>query len=226
MDDRERRLETLFDLLNIPEAEEILLLNAAELELTFSDKVAEYRNLKNQFHKTRYDNMLIFKNKKPVKKLQAYSFELKRVEDRGSESGHKWIVDRLSPEPATSKDEVIPPEFFRIIDNVKPDADRIEYITGFESESLGRKFDITYTRRSKVHVIGNIRQHRRRSRKGVIEKDDKQNKMAFVDVNPDHYEDYLELYRCMEADPFIREHMFSYFHMVLKPSAKKVEKIR
>jgi hypothetical protein len=224
--ERERMLETLFDLLDIPEAENILLLKAGELERIFSKKLADYRNLKNQFHKTGYDNLLIFKNKKPVKKLRAYSFELKRVADRGAKSGHKWVVDRLSPEPDTSKEEVIPPEFFRVIDNVRPDADRLEYITGLESESLGRKFDITYTRRSKVHVIGNIRQHRRRSNKGVIEKDDKQNKLAFVDVNPDHYEDYLDLYRCMEADPFIREHMFSYFHMVLKPSAKKVETIR
>jgi hypothetical protein len=69
--EREQMRETLFDLLDIPEAEAMLLLKAGELERLFIDKLAEYRNLKNRFHKTGYNNLLIFKNKKPVKKLQA-----------------------------------------------------------------------------------------------------------------------------------------------------------
>lgn len=225
--DRHQKRDILFELLNIPEAEEILLLKAAELEITFGDKLAQYRDIKNHFRKTQRDNMLIFKNRRPVEKLQSYSFELKRIAQRSAEVGYRWVIDRIEPKPTEPAEKVIPVEFFSTITYWNPSPHKIESLTGFKSESLNERFDITFTKCSKSHVVGNIRRHRKRrtvapdSDTGSV-----QSRTHFGDSGPERNEDYLELYRYMEQYSYIRKHVFSLFTLVLKPSVGKVETIR
>lgn len=218
--DRLKRIKELNELLNVPELDIIFFLFMDDVKRKHAAHIEAYRSVKSRFREVGKGRMRLIENKSPRqhRKLEYY-FELNRVQGRDNREQFEWAVTRIEPRTFSSVDKIIPPEFLELIEFQQSDPEKMELLEKFKSKKLRKHFDISFTKISNNHAVGNIR-------RSIM---DDQNPTELIDVSAidvDFQSDiekeereYIELLNYMEKYPEIRDEIFNYFYMIQKPMA-------
>jgi hypothetical protein len=212
--EKQKIIDELTELLNIPQFERIIYHKIEELKTYFRDEISLYTNLKKDFQKAAYGNMQIFENEEHIRS-QTYRFELDRNED------NLWIPTEIEPPPPSMSEisNIIPPEIIEYITNFKSNPTKIETINNFTLPTLrGKMYNLRFAKYSDHHALGTITEIRtkKETQHQGAEADN------LVDINDYYKEDtvelnYKELMYYMEKFPAFKEHVFSEFFMRWKP---------
>ncbi len=221
---RLKMIEDLHELIDIPDVDTYIFLTIEQAKIKFAEEIRGYRQLKNSFHQVKRGSMVLIEDKKPArisqsKNSRSYYFELKRITPKNSKLKHQWVISMIKPKPAEADDRIIPVEFINMIDFHMVDPDKIETYKGFKSRALKKQFDIRFTRYSKSHVMGSIRENKKESalESGDDAYNDERGAFKLNLGQKSMKEDYMELFCYMEENPEIKEDIFNRFNMVQKP---------
>ena len=212
--EKQRIIDELTELLNIPQFERIIYHKIEELKMYFRDEISLYNNLKKDFQKAAYGNMQIYENAEQIRS-QTYRFELDKNED------NVWIPTEIEPSPPSRSeiDDIIPTEIIEYITHFKSNPTKIETINNFTLPALkGKIYDLRFAKYSDHHALGTITEIR--TKKEIPYPDAETDNI--VDINDFYKEDtvelnYKELMYYMEKFPAFKEHVFSEFFMRWKP---------
>jgi hypothetical protein len=212
--EKQRIIDELTELLNIPQFERIIYHKIEELKMYFRDEISLYNNLKKDFQKAAYGNMQIYENAEQIRS-QTYRFELDKNEN------NVWIPTEIEPSPPSMSEinNIIPPEVIEYITHFKSNPTKIETINNFTLPALrGKIYNLRFAKYSDHHALGTITEIRtkKESPHPAAETDN------IVDINDFYKKDtvelnYKELMYYMEKFPAFKEHVFSEFFMRWKP---------
>jgi len=212
--EKQKIIDELTELLNIPQFERIIYHKVEELKTYLRDEVSLYKNLKKDFQKAAYGNMRVFENEEQIRS-QTYRFELDKNED------NQWVSTEIEPSPPSRSDinDIIPPGIVEYITGFKSNPTKIETVNNFTLPALrGRMYNLRFAKYSDNHALGTITeiQQKKESSPLSAELDN------LMDINDYYKEDtvelnYKELMYYMEKFPAFKEHVFSEFFMRWKP---------
>lgn len=146
-------LDQLDELLNIPQAERVILHKVKELKLFFKEEIERYRHLKEGFIRAAYGQMKFLDGEENQPGEQVYQFELNQ--DQYGE----WVPGNINPPPPPGYDayDIIPGEIIEYIDPFRINPDKIETHNKIVIESLnGRTFNLSFIKYTDHHVLGTI----------------------------------------------------------------------
>lgn len=212
--EKQKIIDELTELLNIPQFERIIYHKVEELKTYLRDEISLYKNLKKDFQKAAYGNMRVFENKEQIRS-QTYRFELDRNED------NQWISTEIEPSPPSRSDisDIIPQEIVEYITGFKSNPTKIETVNNFTLPALrGRMFNLRFAKYSDNHALGTIIEIQQKKESSPLSAE----LNNLMDINDYYKEDtvelnYRELMYYMEKFPAFKEHVFSEFFMRWKP---------
>ena len=201
-------------MMNIPEIEELIFMKLEEYENKLGDKISNYYKLKNQFHQATIDKLMIFENERPVEKFKSYEFTAEKLQSNDKKDKGQWCITHIGPTPECDPDKFFPPEVFKIFDAYKKHSSRINSLSRFYSESLGKRFDLTVVKYNNTHVLGNIRESRSEEKKEPSE--DGFHYIPFYNIRIDEDPELTELVTNLTRFPVVREKMLAYYKLSVR----------
>lgn len=219
--EKQKLLEELGDLLNVPQIERIIAHKLEEVKDVYEEEIDIYLNLRNDFRKTAYGNMYVFDGmeKETLQTFPTYRFELDKDKD------NTWKITDIEPPlpPGYHLHDIFPPLIIQYMISFEIHPTRIETVAHFTHPKLkGRTFNLRFTRYSNHHILGAITEIQTQvddtSSAATMERE----LDNLVDID-DYYKNdnaemnYKELMYYMEKYPAFREHIFSEFFMKWKP---------
>lgn len=219
--EKQKLLEELGELLNIPQIERIIAHKLEEVKNVYEDEIDLYLNLRNDFRKTAYGNMYVFDEmeKETLHTFPTYRFELDKDKD------NTWKITDIEPSlpPGYHLHDIFPPLIIEYMTSFEIHPTRIETAAHFTHPKLkGRTFNLRFTRYSDYHLLGAITEIQTQVDDTSSAATGEQELDNLVDINDCYKNDnaemnYKELIYYMEKYPAFREHIFSEFFMKWKP---------
>jgi hypothetical protein len=214
--EKQKLMDELDELLNIPQFERIIYHKVEELKTFLRDEISLYQSLKKDFRKAAYGDMQVWDGgEHPRIQTQTYRFQLDRDDE------NRWVPTDIEPHlpPGYDVYDIIPMEIIDHISGFKPNPTKIETVNQLVLPQLkGRAFNLRFAVYSDFHAMGTITEIKK-PRERTVSDEEGDN---LVDIS-DYYKkdalelNYKELMYYMEKFPAFKEHVFSEFFMRWKP---------
>jgi hypothetical protein len=219
--EKQKLLQELAELLNIPQIERIIAHKLEETKNLYKEEIDLYLNLRNNFQKTAYGNMYVCEGREQEAQttFPTYRFELDK------DKNNNWKITDIEPPlpPGYHLHDIIPSLIIEYMASFEINPTMIETATHFTHPKLkGRTFNLRFTRYSDYHLLGTITEIRTQVKDTASESPMEKEFNNLVDIS-DYYRNdavelnYKELMYYMEKYPAFREHIFSEFFMRWKP---------
>lgn len=219
--EKQKLLQELGELLNIPQIERIIAHKLEEAKNFYKDEIDLYLSLRNNFRKTAYGNMYVYEGmeQETPQTFPTYRFELDK------DKQNTWNLTEIEPAlpPGYHINDIFPPLIIEYMTSFEIHPTRIETATHFTHPKLqGRTFNLRFTRYSDYHLLGTITEIQTQVNDAHSASTMERELDNLVDIN-DYYKNdnaelnYKELMYYMEKYPAFREHIFSEFFMKWKP---------
>ncbi len=219
--EKQKLLQELGELLNVPQIERIIAHKLEEVKNFYQDEIDLYLNIRNNFRKTVYGNMYVCEGieQDAPQTFPTYRFELDK------DKKNTWKLTEIEPSlpPGYHVDDMFPPLIIDFMTSFDIHPTKIEAATHFTHPKLrGRTFNLRFTKYSDHHLLGTITEIQTQVSNTPATFTQEKELDNLVDIN-DYYKNdkaelnYKELMYYMEKYPAFREHIFSEFFMKWKP---------
>lgn len=211
-------IDEIEELCNIPGIDDFFYRALAEARVKFKDKIHHYRK------------RVVPSFKAGESKDKAYFFDLNRVDDPESETGHKWELGEFKLESRQDIIEVILPRFIRKVDDyeILPQQEQNRIIS---SPNLDKSFKITFMKNNDKRVIGfveEVEEAEENKDKYVASKigehvvKDKGGMVRVSVKHPDLYKEDIDkkISSLMEEDENVKNDIIFYYLMMQKSKEK------
>ncbi len=214
-----KKIRRIIEFMNIPAFNQILSAKLLELEITLRPQIKHFQDLKAKFKEMAEAGMTVLENNAPVPAgCRAYNFELKRNRPRRFPLEGQWVLEAITPVPATPVPGRVLKELLQSMSCYGTDPARIHCKSLFYA-GTGEYYDIHFTRYSEDYAFGVLRRSRRKEKASPGAATGNMLKLN-LDYRESRKEDgYEELLRYLDEYPDLRERVFSYFYMMEKPAA-------
>jgi hypothetical protein len=223
---KQKILDELDELLDIPQIERIIFHKVEELKLYLADEIAHFREIKRYFKKLAYGEMKVLngedalkagEHERKHKPEQTYYFALHKGPDE------HWNAVRLGPSPPAGYDisDIVPEGIAEYIGAFETTTGKLETVTDVSLPSIkGMRFDLHFTRYSPNHVLGTIKRCPLEENIGDDADDVFIEGIYNYNKKDSQKNDYKELLYYMQKYPPLRMYFFTELHMKMKPLIK------
>ncbi len=222
---KQKILNQLAELLNIPQIERLLHHKLEELQLLFGDEISYYRQIKDRFKKSVYGNLKVLDSEDEAEKQARYHFELNSTIFTTT-GDPTWLITCVEPAPPLGchDHDIVPEVLIRHMSSFNVNPGHVETLADFTLPGLdGKRFDLEFTVFSQQHILGNIKHHAPWELALSEERDgkesDRDTDIIYYCDSPaaDDESNIKELLYYINKYPAVKSYFFSELDMIMKP---------
>lgn len=201
---KQERIAELLELMKVPEVAKVMFLALDEAKGKLKSEIDRYRKSEGLFKKVR----------ETIQK-HSYRFELKKGED------DEWHIMNISPPPQNNIDieAIIHTDIFPHIRLNAMFSGEVDIIDEFISKNK-HNYNVQFIKFTDSHIFGIISEIVA-NRNGECQKEIEYDEVDWKNEKATMEERYREIFYYMEKEPNIREFIFDYFFMLLRPDSEK-----